>query len=106
MRVSKFPSRRSSLSLRFAGFTNYYTTGYNPSVRFSQSFRGGHNVSLSYGSYFYSLKSTNSNNTNQWLRLNPQLELPLNLYLSGSFEYDWGDDVEGYRLLVNLGYRF
>ena len=28
------------------------------------------------------------------------------LYLSGEYQYDWGDDSEGHRLLGEMGYRF
>lgn len=104
--ASNFLIRRSSLSLRFAGFTNYYTTGFNPSIRFSKNLWGGHYFSLAYGNYFYTLKSSNANNVNQWASFNANFELPLNLYLSGSYEYDWGNDVEGQRILAELGYRF
>ena len=106
LNISNLLLSRLSLSARFAGFINYYTTGFNPSVRLSQSFRGGHNISLSYGNYLYTLKANNTNNTNQWARFNTQFELPLRLYLTGSYEYDWGDDVEGQRILAELGYRF
>ena len=100
------PLKRIHLSTRFAGFTNYYTTGYNPSVSLTKSFRRGHYIGFSYGAYLYTLKQNSTNNTNSWLRLNGQIELPLNMYFSANYEYDWGDDLKGHRILAELGYRF
>lgn len=106
LNISNFLINSMRLSPRFAGFTNYYTSGYNPSVSLTKSFRYGHYLGVSVGSYIYSLKETSTNNMNNWLRLNGQLELPLQMYLSGNYEYDWGDDVEGHRILTELGFRF
>lgn len=97
---------RLRLSARFAGFTNYYTRGYNPSIYLTQSFRQGHLIGIAYGTYIYSIKQNSKSNLNNWLRLNGQLELPLNLYISANYEYDWGDDLKGHRFLAELGYRF
>jgi len=54
----------------------------------------------------YSVKSNNSNRTNQFAGLDGQLELPLNLYISSDLQYDWGDDSKGYSFFAELGYRF
>lgn len=94
------------LSVRFNGFHNLYTTGYNPSLQAGKNFSGGHSVSISYGNYFYRIDRTNSDRLNQWLRAAAQIELPLRLYLSGQYEYDWGDDRRGHLILAEVGYRF
>ena len=104
--LSNILAQRINISARYSGFTNYYTDGHNPSIRISKSFRSGHNIGLSYGTYLYTLKANKSDNVNQWFRFNSQFELPLRIYVSGSYEYDWGDDVEGSKILVELGYRF
>ena len=95
-----------SLSGRGAGFSNIYTEGFNPSISLSKYFNGGHSVGLNYGSYLYTLKANKDKRKNQWGRIDFQIELPLYLYFSGNFEYDWGDDNEGTRIFAELGYRF
>jgi hypothetical protein len=72
----------------------------------SRSFRGGHSVHASYGQYAYGIESGGADRVNQWLRVGGQAQLPARLYLSASYEYDWGDDAEGHRMLGEVGYRF
>lgn len=43
---------------------------------------------------------------NHWIRLNGQIQLIGRTYFSGYCGYDWGNDLDGYRLLIELGYRF
>ncbi len=94
------------LMLRYAGFNNFYTIGINPNVSLSYRFRGGHLARLSYGYYGYALKADNSENHRNWIRLNSQFELPLDMFMSGEYQYDWGDDLNGQRFFIELGYRF
>lgn len=99
-------SRYNHLSFRFSGFDNVFATGFNPNLTFSRYFWGGHYLTLSYGGYYYQIKNVNNNRLNQWLRLTGQLELPARFYLNSTLEYDWGHDLKGQRILVELGYRF
>jgi hypothetical protein len=96
---------RIRVSLRVAGFSGPYATGTNPSLRLSRSFRGGHSLHASYGRYGYAIDGGTSQ-LNQWLRTGFTAQLPARLYSSGEFQYDWGDDSEGLRLLGEVGYRF
>ena len=93
-------------SLRVSGFSGPYALGTSPSFRLSRSFRGGHSVQASYGGYFYGIESTDTDRLNQWLRIGGQAQLPARFYLSANYEYDWGDDAEGHRMLGEVGYRF
>jgi len=43
---------------------------------------------------------------NQWIRLDSGFNLPLNMFISLFYEYDFGDDLEGQRIFAELGYRF
>ncbi|MEJ2052883.1 MAG: hypothetical protein P8X42_03095 [Calditrichaceae bacterium] len=97
---------RMQLFARFAGFSNYYTNGFNPSLSLNRSFRGGHYAGISAGTYIYTLDRNSGNSMNNWMRFSGQFELPWNMYLSVQYEYDWGDDVKGHRILAELGYRF
>ena len=101
-----FFDRSNKLYFRFSGFDNVFATGYNPNLGLSHYFSHGHYLSLTYGNYFYMIKNQNSNRMNHWLRLNGQMELPARLYFNTTYEYDWGSDVKGHRLLMEFGYRF
>lgn len=41
-----------------------------------------------------------------WIVLDSRINLPARFYFSGSYQYDWGDDIRGHRLLAEFGYRF
>ncbi|HYW69338.1 MAG TPA: hypothetical protein VE960_07000, partial [bacterium] len=98
--------RRMRASLRFTGFISDYATGANPSLRLSKSFRGGHSLNTSFGLYAYTVENGGPERLNQWARIGGQAQLPASLYFSGEYQYDWGDDSEGHRLLGEVGYRF
>jgi hypothetical protein len=104
--ASNIFNQRISLSGRFSGFSNLYTEGLNPTVSLSKYFSAGHFLQIGYGQYSYTLKSNNSSRLNQYVDATGQLELPLNLFLSADYEYSYGDDSEGHRILAELGYRF
>jgi hypothetical protein len=101
-----FLVKQMSFNIYTSGFSNYYNRGISPSIRINKSFSTGHNLSFAYGIYNYSLKSDDSQRMNQWLRMNSMINLVRNVYFSGSYEYNWGDDSRGHRILTELGYRF
>lgn len=104
--ASNLFDQRITVSSRFSGFSNLYTRGINPSVDISKYFFAGHYLQIGYGNYMYTLKADNASRLNQFVRFNGQLELPLNLFLATDYEYSFGDDSEGHRILAELGYRF
>jgi hypothetical protein len=93
-------------SLNFAGFSNVYTSGYNPSIRLTQYFNSGHSIGLGTGSYIYSLNNGNQKRNNNWAGIDSYFDLFNRLFLTGNYEFNWGDDSEGHRILAELGYRF
>lgn len=99
-------NKRLSASLKFSGYSNMYNQGINPSITISKYLSGGHSVRINYGNYLYRLNSEDNERLNQWMRFGAQIELPLHLFISSSYEYDWGDDRNGHHLYTELGYRF
>lgn len=93
-------------SLNISGFSNLYTNGYNPSVRLSHYFNSGHSIGLSGGSYFYSLNNSDIKRTNNWAGFESYIYFFNKVFLMTNYEYNWGDDAEGHRVLAELGYRF
>ena len=106
--VSKqhFLIKRMFLSGRISGFDNYFISGQYPSARIGYRFKKGHSLYIRYGAYSYTLKTNRSNYLSQWLRINGQFMLPLNFYMNGYYEYDWGDHVLGHRIFTEFGYYF
>jgi hypothetical protein len=98
--------KRLSIHAHFSGFSNYFTSGFNPSVSFSKTFFTGQQLGVAYGSYIYSLKSNNNQRINHWVRISSYNDLIYRFYFSGSYEYNWGDDSNSHRALAELGYRF
>ena len=97
---------RLSFNARAAAFSNLYNRGVTYSLRLSQYLRGGHNFSLAYGANEYRLRLYDAGGLNRWARANVHIQLPLRLYLSGYYEYDWGNDLQGYRFMAETGYNF
>ncbi len=89
-----------------SGFQNYFSTGFNASLRMGKYFRAGHNVNMSYGNYSYVLSTTNTTRSNHWLRLNGNLQIFRHIYLDENYEYIWGSDSPGHRIYIEMGYRF
>jgi len=95
-----------TLDVRFLGFSNPVSSGYSPTLRLGKRFRSGHSCDLSYGNYTYDLDQDESQRVSHWVRADGQIELSARVYTFASYEYDWGDDVVGHRILAELGYRF
>ncbi|MGD9899416.1 MAG: hypothetical protein AB7T22_09850 [Calditrichaceae bacterium] len=106
--LNKMNFFRQGMLLQFSvsGFSNYYTAGYNPSIRISKTFNDGHIFGITYGNYYYNLKATDNNYLNQWFRFNGQIELSRHFFISSQYEYDWGDDTKGHRITAEAGFRF
>ena len=49
---------------------------------------------------------TTISRSNQWARLSGTVQLPMRLWLYGEYEVQTGDDFEGNRAFVEVGYRF
>ncbi|NOY57831.1 MAG: hypothetical protein GXO75_02725 [Calditrichaeota bacterium] len=106
MNKSNLSPQRLFVSLFASGFSNYYANGYHFSARLGKHFRAGHSLSVSFGNYYYSLKSSNSSRLNQWVRVNATLQFFKHLYFLENYEYVWGADAPGHRIFTEIGYRF
>ncbi|UCF64185.1 MAG: hypothetical protein JSW33_16755 [bacterium] len=93
------------LYINAAGFSNFFTNGINYSFIVGKYFGNRINIDLAYGGYRYSLKADDSQRINQWARINFLSDIIGKFFLSGQYEYDWGDDMKGHRVLAEIGYR-
>jgi hypothetical protein len=92
-------------TLAFTGFSTLYNQGFSPtaSVRYQL---GPASLSAAYGAYRYTLSSVDERRGNQYVNLTFNLPVWASLYLFGHYYYDWGDDMQGHRVLTEFGYRF
>jgi hypothetical protein len=99
-------SSRLSGSLDASGFTNGSTNGYQGSARIGRR-AGAVTTDLAWGLSSYTFKSASGlRRLNQWLRLSARGEFAQGFWLYGEGEYARGDDVQGPRASLEIGYRF
>lgn len=94
------------LQLNAAGFSGPLTEGYNGAAQIGQSFSAGHRLAIEYGTYAYTIANPDESRTNHWARAYADLMLWRHLFISGQYEYAWGQDLNGQRILAEIGYRF
>lgn len=89
------------------GFTNPVTDGLLVTGRVGRRFNGGHELSVALGGTLAreSLLVDEERST-RWARASLWLELPLDLFGQAELEVLTGDEIEGQRLSLGLGYRF
>jgi hypothetical protein len=87
-------------------FSNPLTEGTLLSARVAKRFRAGHEVSLVLGGMAQDYQSIGETVSNYWLRIAGWVELPKRLFARGELEIARGDDLEGQRLSLGIGYRF
>jgi opacity protein-like surface antigen len=75
-------------------------------ARVSKTLGAGHQLSLVLGALEQENQALNQTSSVQWVRLGFWFELPLNLFGRAGYEYNTGDDLEGQRVNLGLGYRF
>jgi len=87
-------------------FSNPLTDGTLLSARVAKRFRAGHEVSLVLGGMTQDYQDIGETVSDYWLRIAGWIELPKRLFARGEVEIDRGDDLEGQRLTLGIGYRF
>ncbi len=99
-------NQRILLSLRFIGYQNHFSEGYNPSVSIGKAIWGGHRINLSYGNYTYTFSDGARQTSNQWASVEADISIIQSLYSTLEYEYNWGGDLVGHRAFAEIGYRF
>lgn len=99
--------------LFLGGDLSYYSggtaEGYVASLRTGYSFRRGHDLGLTLGASETTMVGffdAADPRRNQWVRISGTLQLPASFFLYGEYELQMGDDFEGDRGAVEVGYRF
>ena len=98
---------RTNASLRFNGFESSLTEGQSLSFRLERRFgRFGNTIALSTSTYRYDYLTNGTDRDSSWLRMETYWRLTRAWFLSGHLEHNSGDDAEGQRILLEIGYRF
>ena len=107
VRHSRVSAWGLSLGANLNGYSNPYTEGLVATGRVAKSLRGGHQVGLTLGGRFSQsvVYDDEEDRIDGWLRLDGWFELPKGLFATVELELDAGDDLEGKRILLGLGYR-
>lgn len=99
------------LPLLLGGDASFYSggiaEGFVANLRARWVFTGGHDLGLALGASEATLADFDLDpRANQWLRLSGTAQLPYRIWVYGEYELQTGDDVEGDRAALELGYRF
>ena len=95
-----------SLNFKWNGFENPISEGSSPSLKIGKSFANQkHTLYLAYSQYDYRYLFNQTTRDSQWFRGEGYFTIGRQFFLSGQLEYNSGDDIEGYRLFFNFGYR-
>lgn len=110
--LSLFKSGLADLPLSLGGDASLYAggtaEGYVANLRAGWTLRGGHDLALTLGASEARLTDYEDLDPrlNQWARLSGTAQLPYRLWLYGEYELLLGDDSEGDRAALEVGYRF
>jgi hypothetical protein len=101
-------SRGVSLGVNVVGFSNPFTEGYVATLNGTKRLPKGSQISLTLGDRLSRSSTVQDleDLSTQWARVGTWVELPGNLFVNGEYELTSGDEFEGERLSVGLGYRF
>jgi hypothetical protein len=106
IRKSNITSQMFFVSANVVTFTTDYTDGLNFNARLGKYTRRGDQVAFSYGIYRYDYNSTASTRKSQWYGFNLNARIYRRYYLFTDYQYNSGDDLNGHKVLAEIGYRF
>ena len=95
-----------SLTGQYAAFHGSVSRGYNYAVRASALIRSRYTLGAAYGSYAYRIEGVQNRRHNNWVEISGQVDLSRRYWLGLLGQSDTGDDMKGYRIQSELGYRF
>ena len=102
---SDLGGRRLLLGFDYSGFSGATSDGRRLGLRLRKYFRGGHDVGLTLGASQTDSTFTDTVRENQWLRFSGTARLPKGFFVLWEVELAEGDDLEGQRTILQLGYR-
>ena len=98
----------AALDLRLAlrGFDGPYLSGWSPTLGLAKSALTSLRLSLEGGYYVYSDGGNLPDRDNIWVAATAAWEFAARWSTQAEYRRDWGDDIRGNRLFLELRYRF
>lgn len=90
----------------YAGFDGPTTRGANYSLRMNRTFGNRYTAGAAFGNYAYDTDGLAGKRTNRWFELSGQADIGRHYWLGSQFQSESGDDLKGFRIQGELGYRF
>ena len=97
--------RAADVTVSARGFDGPWLSGWSPSLRASRHV-GGARWTLEAGRFTYTGKLSDTTRDNTWAEVGLSRELGAGWDVTGSYRNDWGDDITGRRLYLEMGRRF
>jgi hypothetical protein len=106
IRQSNITSLRIFFAANITSFNSEFTNGINFSTRIGKYFKRGDQVTLKYGLYSYDYEFSSIDRKSPWFGTDINIMLLGNIYLYTDYQYNYGDDLDGHKVLTEIGYRF
>ncbi|MBK8167377.1 MAG: hypothetical protein IPK64_15650 [bacterium] len=97
--------RVADVTVSTRGFDGPWLSGWSPSLRAMRQ-AGGTRWTLEAGLFSYTGKAADTTRENTWAELGLSRGLGAGWDLTGSLRNDWGDDISGRRVFLEMGRRF
>jgi len=97
--------RNYSAGLSILAFSNGFSDGTTMMLRTAKRLKGGHRMTFVAGARTLDEVLRGETRETQWFRLGGWFELPGNLFGRAEVEASTGDEIDGQRILIGLGYR-
>ncbi len=98
--------RRISLGVSATGFSEPFSDGLLGTIQVGKQFVQGHRVDLSYLRYAYTIRDVDLSRANNVFRINTSWIMFRSLVIAGLLDLANGDDLQGPRMLFEVGYIF
>ncbi len=105
LRKTSFTSLRLFWGAQYTGFTGRFNDGLRFAINAGRYF-GASSMKIEYSQYSYRSFSGNSDRISQWVNISMFVRMSRQIYFSLENQLSSGDDLKGYRIITEIGYRF
>jgi hypothetical protein len=106
LRVPARTLRLADVTVSARGFDGPWMSGWSPSVRAWRTMFQGTRCNFEAGRFSYASDLTETTRDNTWVEIGLSRELAAGWDVTGSYRRDWGNDITGGRLFLELSRRF
>jgi hypothetical protein len=106
LRLPARVTRVADVAVSARGFDGPWLSGWSPSLRVAGGKSGSTRWDLELGRFTYTGKAADATRDNTWAGFGLGRELAAGWELAGSYRHDWGDDITGKRIFLEMSRRF